>query len=100
MLPVVVLQVEVAFNSYVAGPLLLQVNHCGTTAPVWLDLQGGTLPAKPGDHVDARSCAHWTGNCCNWQEEVTVLNCGAFFLYKLKPHSSCQLAFCAESKSK
>lgn len=71
------------------------VNHCHTHAPQWLDLQGNSLPAV-GEAVEGRACAHWSSDCCHWQSPVVVHNCGAFFVYNLRPGSDCHLAYCVE----
>ncbi|KAK7092517.1 uncharacterized protein [Littorina saxatilis] len=73
-------------------------NHCGTDAPLWLDLQGGVLPAV-GTEKAARACAHWSNKCCHWESPVTVRNCGSFVVYRLTPFSHCSLAYCTEPRN-
>nr|QBA18365.1 VIgL family ZP-related protein 1 isoform 3 [Littorina littorea] len=68
--------------------------HCGTNAPYWLDLQGKALPGA-GQQTDARACAFCVTGC-HWETPITVRNCGAFFVYKLKPDNHCNLSFCAK----
>nr|QBA18367.1 VIgL family ZP-related protein 1 isoform 1 [Littorina littorea] len=68
--------------------------HCGTNAPYWLDLQGKALPGA-GQQTDARACAFCVTGC-HWETPITVRNCGAFFVYKLKPYDGCPLSFCAK----
>ncbi|KAK7088642.1 hypothetical protein V1264_022541 [Littorina saxatilis] len=74
----------------------VELRHCGTGRPYWLDLQGKELPAA-GQETDARACG--TGhhsNCCELQKPISVRNCGAFFVYKLTPFSKCNRAYCAQ----
>ncbi|KAK7108125.1 uncharacterized protein [Littorina saxatilis] len=68
--------------------------HCGTSAPLWLDLQGADLPAV-GQELHVRSCASWKNECCHWEKPVTVLNCGTYFVYHLSQAPYCTLAYCA-----
>ncbi|KAK7089188.1 pancreatic secretory granule membrane major glycoprotein GP2-like [Littorina saxatilis] len=71
--------------------------RCGTDAPYWLDLQGGELPAV-GHETPTRACGHGTDGCCApvYRIPVTVRNCGAFYLYKLKPTAQCHDSYCAK----
>jgi cysteine-rich repeat protein len=67
---------------------------CGTHAPGWLN---GVIPA-PADGIVARDvCFHWDGNTCNWKVPISVRNCGAFVMFKLKPVPSCALRYCGSA---
>ncbi|KAK7105726.1 hypothetical protein V1264_017068 [Littorina saxatilis] len=70
---------------------------CGTRATYWLDLQGGELPAV-GQETAARACAHLFYNCCRGPIPIAVRNCGAFYLYNLKPFGWCTAGYCAEKR--
>ncbi|KAL8620675.1 hypothetical protein ACOMHN_029863 [Nucella lapillus] len=70
-------------------------NHCNTDAPTWMDLQGQAMPTA-GQQVEARACSHWSSNCCKWNVPLTVRNCGDFYVYRLRPVTTCDLAFCVE----
>ncbi|KAL8617844.1 hypothetical protein ACOMHN_040192 [Nucella lapillus] len=74
-------------------------NHCHTHAPFWLDLQGETMPEMVNEQTEARACAHWSDDCCNWESPITVRNCGDFFIYKIQPISTCRLAYCTEPQA-
>ena len=61
--------------------------------PVWLDLEGGSLPAQ-GQEKDVRACVSWD-NCCQWESTVTVKNCGEYFVYFINgTPDGCYEAYC------
>ena len=72
------------------------MNRCGTHAPGWLS---GAHPTVAEGVVTRKVCYHWRYNCCLWSNNITVRNCGAFFVYKLQKTPQCYLRYCGNASA-
>lgn len=71
----------------------VEKNRCGTHAPGWL--QGGH-PTEEQGVVSRKVCYHWNNNCCQWNNNIDVRNCGEFYVYRLIKTPVCRLRYCVE----
>ena len=65
--------------------------RCGTAAPGWMN---GAHPTVAQDKVTRKVCYSYSGNCCNWSNNIEVVNCGQYYVYKLSRPPTCYLRYC------
>lgn len=74
----------------------IPINRCGTRAPGWLN---GKHPTVDEGIVNRQVCYNWNGDCCNWQNNIKVRNCGDYFVYQLQKPPTCPLRYCGNGRS-
>ena len=67
---------------------------CGTHAPGWLN---GVHPSVEDGVVSREVCYNWNFGPCTWKNNIDVVNCKTFYLYKLVDTPVCALRYCGES---
>lgn len=77
------------------------INRCGTGATGWLN---GSLPESEDEGaVNGTVCFNWKNDCCYWETQVKVRNCGHFYLFLLKrdhPKAKCDFRYCGNGGGK
>ena len=69
-----------------------QTDICGATYPGWLN---GIHPTTAEGMATRTVCFSDSSQCCSWSTTIQVKNCGAFYVYKLGPPPTSNLAYCA-----
>ncbi|XP_078354417.1 pancreatic secretory granule membrane major glycoprotein GP2-like [Oculina patagonica] len=68
--------------------------RCGTNAPGWLAIAHPTVAEGV---VPRQVCYHWENNCCWWNNNIRVRNCGTHFVYELQKTPICKLRYCGDA---
>ena len=67
--------------------------RCGASLPLWMD---GEYPTEDEGRVKRRVCQSWIG-CCSLKTEISVRNCGGFYVHKFSPPPYCSGRYCGFS---
>ncbi|XP_072893516.1 uncharacterized protein [Hemitrygon akajei] len=75
--------------------------HCSTWSPGWLK---GPHPDVGAGEVTRTICFNWVqdnpqGHTCTKQMDITIKNCTAYFVYKLKPTPGLYSVYCTVTDS-
>ncbi|XP_032230168.2 uromodulin [Nematostella vectensis] len=68
-------------------------NLCNTHATGWVN---GAHPTVEEGIVTRKVCYHWSSSCCNWSNDIRILNCGSYYIYELIKPPGCSLRYCGE----
>ena len=70
----------------------VSIARCGTYGTGWMN---GAHPTVADGKVTRKVCYHWSSNCCRWSNNIEVVSCGQYYVYKLSPPSAgCTLGYC------
>ena len=69
------------------------IDRCDTSAPGWMN---GGHPTVADGQVSRTVCFHWRSKCCYWSANISVRNCGSYYVYYLSgtPNGYCHLRYC------
>ena len=64
---------------------------CGTAVPGWMN---GGHPTVADGQVSRQVCFQWRSNCCEYSRNITVRNCGSYYVYYLDGTPGCNFRYC------
>ena len=67
------------------------MRRCSTIAPGWMR---GNHPTVAEGVVTRKVCYHFDTDCCTWSNNISVKNCGGYFVYKLEFTPNCYSRYC------
>jgi len=72
--------------------------HCGTYRPGWLS---GIHPSVVEGAVKRTVCFYGPSGCCHYSTEISVRNCGGYYVYRLRkpPNMQCPFRYCGNGNS-
>lgn len=78
----------------------VQVWHCGTYIPIWLNGAHPTSDSPGPKPVQVCAQKIHSGDCCAWSDYINVKRCSdsssrEYFVYQLKTVPFCDMAYCA-----
>ena len=60
--------------------------RCGTVWPLWMD---GKYPTEDEGRVKRWVCQRGWSDYCAWKTEISVRNCGGYYVHKFSPPPYC-----------
>ncbi|CAF1184542.1 unnamed protein product [Adineta ricciae] len=69
----------------------VEIYHCTTHAPGWYSSE---MPLSSDTTVNGTVCFTWSGSYCNWNNTISVTNCGSYYVYQLSQPPTCRLRYC------
>jgi hypothetical protein len=71
-------------------------NSCGTNATGYLTTDH---PITLFQQVSGTVCYNWSGNACNWSNQISITKCNGYFVYQLPNTPVCNLRYCTTAAS-
>ena len=65
--------------------------ECGTYLPGWMN---GTHPTVADGKVTRKVCFGRNKNCCEFSNNIEVVNSGQYYVYKLSAPPVCRSRYC------
>ena len=65
--------------------------RCGTYGTGWMN---GAHPTVTDGKVTRKVCYNYQNYCCRWSNNIEVVNCGQYYVYKLSKPPTCNLRYC------
>lgn len=66
-------------------------SQCGTQATGWYS---GEMPTITDSTTSGDVCFEWQSNICRWRSNISVTNCGSYYVYQLSSPPECSLRYC------
>lgn len=70
--------------------------HCSAPAPGWMR---GNHPTVAEGVVTREVCFRFSTDCCFGRNNITVKNCGGYFVYMLESPNLCSTRFCGNGRA-
>ncbi len=68
--------------------------RCGTSASGWYS---GVMPTAPSTTVNGTACFTWTSGSCQYSNQISVTNCGSYYVYYLSAPSTGGMRYCTDT---
>ena len=69
----------------------VRYKFCGTTSTGWYT---GTYPSSAGSTSSGKVCYSWMANDCSASNNITITNCGSFYVFYLQDVPYCYSRYC------
>lgn len=71
-------------------------SSCGTDATGYLTTDH---PITLFQQVSGTVCYNWSGNSCNWANQISITKCNGYYVYQLPNTPACSLRYCTTAIS-
>ena len=70
------------------------IYRCGTNAAGWYS---GGMPSVSGTTVNGTACFTWSASNCQYSNQISVTNCGSYYVYYLSAPSTGGMRYCTDT---